>query len=287
MGNYSSSRPSLMEEPWREPSNWYDRLENSIRSEIDHIKPKEKANIVCVGPIGAGKSSFINSILTVANRHKIEYAPVKKGSKSCTVKYMNYKDNIMLENFQWKDCMGIEQGEEDGFNTKDIIAVLKGHVKVGYEFNPRTPISKDDRFYREDPQYKHQAHCVVFVVDGNAIQQHMPRHFLKKIKEMQEEIRRLHIPRVLILTKADLLCKEVYKNNEVMFRSWLVKEAVKTASDIFNIPEASIHPVTNYERTYDMTWKYNIPILLALKHILHYAYQKIEDDLQNSDRDSE
>jgi hypothetical protein len=41
----------------------------------------------------------------------------------------------MLENFQWKDCMGIEQGEEDGFNTKDIIAVLKGHVKVGYEVN--------------------------------------------------------------------------------------------------------------------------------------------------------
>jgi hypothetical protein len=59
------------------------------------------------------------------------------------------------------------------------------------QFNPRTPISKDDRFYRENPQYKHQAHCVVFVVDGNAIQQHMPRNFSKKIKEMQEEIRRL------------------------------------------------------------------------------------------------
>jgi hypothetical protein len=93
------------------------------------------------------------------------------------------------------------------------------------------------------------------------------------------------VPRALILTKADVLCQEVHNDTANMFRSVKVREAVKTASEIFRIPEASIHPVTNYEDAIEISWKRNIPLLIALRQITQYAMDKIEAVNNHSDSD--
>jgi hypothetical protein len=66
-----------------------------------------------------------------------------------------------------------------------------------------------------------------------------------------------------------------------MFWSTKIQTVVKKASDTFQIEQASIHPVVNYEIKNTVTTEQNIPLLLALKQIVQYAYdrfQQLQDD---------
>ncbi|XP_060583737.1 interferon-induced protein 44-like [Ruditapes philippinarum] len=273
--------------PWRTTPAWSEDSESSLREQIKKIQPKWKPTFILVGPVGAGKSSFVNAILSVSKGHKVDRAATERGSKSCTTTYDKYTDKSLLDKFRLRDCMGLEQSAEEGFNIADMVALLKGHVKDGYTFNPRNPISPEHNHWRANPKFEHQTHCVVFVVDANVMHINIPQAYVRKIRELQDAVKRLRVPRVLILTKADVLCKEVHDNITNMFRSVKVREAVKNAGEIFNIPEASIHPVTNYEDedAIEISWKRNIPLLIALRQITQYANDMIEDVLEHSDSD--
>jgi GTPase len=91
------------------------------------------------------------------------------------------------------------------------------------------------------------------------------------------------IPVVLVLTKVDILCEEVGKDVTKMFRSKKILEVIKTASEMFEMEEDSIHPVVSYVNDLEMRTEINIPILLALRQSLHLAsiyleYLRIESD---------
>ncbi|XP_060563079.1 interferon-induced protein 44-like [Ruditapes philippinarum] len=292
MGNSSSSDsdsdyspayvppPSpLTSNPWRTTPEWNKEFESSLRKDIKAIEPPFKPNIVLVGPVGAGKSSYINATLSVAKGHKVDMAYTESGSKSCTTSYDRYTDKTLLQNFRLIDCMGLEQSTEEGFNVADMVSLLKGHIKNGYQFNPRSPISSENKdHWHVNPTFEDHIHCVVFVVDANVMHIGIPPAYVGKIRQIQDAVKRLRVPRVLILTKADELCYTVRDDNTNMFRSVKVKEAVKTASEVFRIPEASIHPVTNYEDAdaIEISWKRNIPLLIALRQITQYTNDRIE-----------
>lgn len=89
----------------------------------------------------------------------------------------------------------------------------------------------------------------------------------------------------MLLTHVDLLCKEVEENVNRMFRSVKVQNAVKTASEVFNIPQASIHPVKNYEVDIQLDTNTNIPLLIALRQMMQYAEDRVESVLDASDSD--
>ncbi|XP_060593419.1 interferon-induced protein 44-like isoform X1 [Ruditapes philippinarum] len=274
--------------PWRTIPAWNQDYELLLRRQIKEIQPQWKPTIVLVGPVGAGKSSFVNAILSVSKGHKTDGACTGKGDKSCTTSYDKYTDNSLLQNFRLRDCMGLEKSAEEGFNVADMVSLLKGHIKDGYTFNPRSPITPENKtHWRDNPKFEHQTHCVVFVVDANVMHTGIPPAYVRKIREIQTAVKQLRIPRVLILTKADVLCEEVQKEISNVFRSFRVREAIKTASEVFNIPEASIHPISNYEDedSVVMNWKKNIPLLLTLRQITQYAKDRIEAVNEHSDSD--
>ena len=70
-----------------------------------------------------------------------------------------------------------------------------------------------------------------------------------------------------------------------MFRSYRIKEAVKTASEVFGIEQASIHPVKNYEVDTIIDAKTNIPLLLAILQTMQYAADRVEYVLQEDSDD--
>ncbi|XP_053388711.1 interferon-induced protein 44-like [Mercenaria mercenaria] len=105
----------------------------------------------------------------------------------------------------------------------------------------------------------------------------------KKIQCLHDEIKVRNIPRVLILTKADILCAKVAEDIRNIFRSTKIQMAVKRASEMFGIPESNIHPVKNYEGDIDIDPIINIPLLLALRQILHFASDFLYDDSEDSD----
>lgn len=65
------------------------------------------------------------------------------------------------------------------------------HQISHFQFNPLSPITEDNEYYRKDPKFENEIHCVVFVVDSNSLANNISNAYLKKIREMQNEVRRL------------------------------------------------------------------------------------------------
>ncbi|XP_045210300.2 interferon-induced protein 44-like [Mercenaria mercenaria] len=265
--------PKLYDTPWRSHESTFD----SLVTDITAINPGCVANILLLGPTGSGKSSTINSILTVAAGRKINKAYTGNKDTSFTRNYDQYKDVGFLQNCCLCDSMGLEQVLDGGLLVDDLVYLLKGHIKKDYQFNPRSKIAESDPCYRRKPKAKHQIHCVVFVLDSTVVEENILGPYITKIKAFQEGTKNLNIPAVLILTKIDKLCSEVAADINTTFRSIAVHEAVTKAYEIFGIPEGNIHPVKNYELDIETTQEKSIFILLALRQILQYASDQIED----------
>lgn len=266
----------LTDKPWRQPSFWDARVENQLLDEIKDMRPNKRPNVLLVGPVGAGKSSFINSIISIAKERKYSIAGTGNAEKSWTLNLNRYTEGTLLQQYSLFDCMGIEPLTGSGFHVDDITFLIKGHIKEGYNFNPTSPITNKSAEYRDDPTFDHQMHCVVYVMNARTIYDGVPTAYLQQIKQLQAHLQREHVPRVIILTKVDELCSEVNSDITNLFQSVKVEEAVKIASEVFGIGRANIHPVKNYENEYDIDAMTNIPLLLALRQIMHNAADRIE-----------
>ncbi|KAL4219065.1 hypothetical protein ACF0H5_021648 [Mactra antiquata] len=287
----SESRPQtpppklLTDTPWRSLKESGETLENTIVQDIKRLGPEKSPGILLLGPVGAGKSSFINSCLSVGIGRKKSIAQTGSDEGSYTLEFKRYKGSDLLKNFRFMDCMGIEGAFGKGFHPNDIIFLLEGHVKRNYKFDQDRPMDKESKFYRPNPTFEEKTHCVVFVIDAKAMNDGIPQAYVDKIKWLQKEIKKADVPRALILTKCDLLCSKVQENVNNIFRSVKVERAVKAASEVFAIDISSIHPVVNYEVDVELSTANNVPILLALRQILQYACDRVEYVLDDSDED--
>lgn len=272
---------NLTDRPWRKDFDWDIELEKSLLREIQQVQSEETLNVLTVGLVGEGKSSFINSILSIGKGRKCALAPVGDlVNKSVTLRLDKYIPDGPLKGIHLFDCMGMETLDENGLHVDDFSFLIKGHITERYKFNTRSPIDTDSTYYRLNPTIKDQMHCVVFVVSALNIHAGITPEYMQNIKSLLDKVRREYVPRILILTKVEQLCEEVEKDITKMFYSAKVQEAVKRASEVFGIEKASIHPVKNYQDEYSIEAQANIPLLLALKEIKHCAADREEHALR-------
>lgn len=275
-------RRELTETPWRHPSNWNRKLQTTLVTEIKQLKPTRKLNLLVFGPIGAGKSSFVNSIVSVSKGRKFAMADTGyTGKSSVTLELHNHGHGELLSEFNLYDCMGIEPDGGIGMLEQDAMLLLDGHIKNRYEFSKDSCITEESNYFNRNPNAYDQMHCIIFVMSAQNILAGMPKAYVEKIQSLQKSIQRRHIPRILILTKVEHICDEVERDISLMFRSKNVHKAVKTASEMFALPQASIHPVKNYEEDFNVEPRTSIPILFALRQAMYYATDSVEYALHN------
>ncbi|XP_054915809.1 interferon-induced protein 44-like [Poeciliopsis prolifica] len=272
----SAPPPSpLLETPWREIT-WGDNSKDL--QYLKNFQPQnEEATIrvLLYGPVGAGKSSFINSVNNVLQGRMTHdcLASATTSDQSFTKIYKTYK--IKKERrgnfypFVFNDIMGLEDGNGRGVRAEDIKLALKGHVKDRYKFNPVSSLSDDDPGYNSSPSISDRVHVLVCIYSANAPQ--MNSSVLEKMREIREAASDLGIPQLAILTHIDSACGETEKNLRNVYRSKHLKKKMGDFSSSLGIPMNCILLMKNYSHETQLNSDVSTLILNALRLMIDFG----------------
>ncbi|XP_042248164.1 interferon-induced protein 44-like isoform X3 [Thunnus maccoyii] len=273
--NYISADLS---KPWREmPENKTDDL-----SFVENYQPKKVKHlrILLHGPVGAGKSSFINSVISClqgrinCNR---AFTDATSGS-SFTTQYKSHK--IKTENsasscpFVFNDTMGLEERNNHGVHVEDIKLAMKGH------FDPESPLSEGDEGYNPCPTLDDKVHILVFVVDAGKLSL-MDDKVVKKMKDVRRAASDLGIPQLAILTKIDEACPTAKTNVQDVYKNKCLKEQVDMFSQLVGLQLSCIFLVKNYGSEVFTNDDIDTMILNTLRQIINYGEDFLDNLEQN------
>ncbi|KAL6481239.1 hypothetical protein MHYP_G00093190 [Metynnis hypsauchen] len=222
----SASAPSPeLSTPWR-PVNWREKEE--ILKELRDLKPcVEPLRILLHGPVGAGKSCFVNSVQRALLGRNIisaleNSAAVGISFTSSITTHKMKKGGGGHYPFVFSDIMGLE-AESGGIQKDDIFKVLSGHILDGYQFNPRGSITDTDSKYNKCPKLCDKVYCLVSIVPADAITR-MQDSVITKMKEIRLYAAQMKIPHVIVLTKVDKACEIVNGDLKKLYYSRKIKE---------------------------------------------------------------
>uniref|UniRef100_A0A3B3Z703 G domain-containing protein n=1 Tax=Periophthalmus magnuspinnatus TaxID=409849 RepID=A0A3B3Z703_9GOBI len=255
---------TVMKTPWRTFSERENQ--NDLLSLIKNFRPSKdevkRLHILLYGPVGGGKSTFINSVNTVL-RGTSAIPPHSRIYLYNPTRYKNH--SIRRERskeffpFVFTDIMGMEP-DKNGIHVEDLILMLKGHVRDGYKFNPCSPLTDtSSQFYNPNPAPEDKVHLLVCV---------LPAHSSSKLNFVPFS----EIPHVVLLTHIDVLCKKVEENVMNVFKVKAVLDKIKDYGGKLGFDENNFFPVRNYCRGY-LQQNENLDklILITLQHMLNYA----------------
>ncbi|XP_055362591.1 interferon-induced protein 44-like isoform X2 [Betta splendens] len=276
--------PPVFDKPWR-TVDW--RGKQRALEKVNKYKPyteDQHLRILLHGPVGAGKSSFINSVQSVVRSNMNVKALADHSSGSCfTKEFTTY--NVEREGgdavhpFVFNDIMGLSANK--GVLVEDVKLALKGHVKDGYKFNPESKLSEGDGFYNSAPSANDRVHILVCVIPADTLSS-INDSIIKEIREIRLEASRMGIPQVAVLTKVDMACPEVGRDLKNVYLSKRIKKMMEQFSADSGIPMNCIFPVKNYHEEIDLSDDMDALILSVLNHIIVYGNDFINMKLRNS-----
>ncbi|XP_037831952.1 interferon-induced protein 44 isoform X2 [Kryptolebias marmoratus] len=274
----------LLDQPWR-VLRWGDR-QTELQYVQDYRPAKEGIGylrVLLYGPVGAGKSSFIDSVSNVIRGRMTipALASSTTSDKSFTKKYETHKfskgrgSSKTFYPLVFNDIMGLEDGTNCGVHADDIKLALKGHIVEGHKFNPVSPVSEGDPGYNSDPSGDDKVHVLVCVISANSAQ--IKPSVLQKMSSIREIASELGIPQMAILTNIDGACAETETDLRKVYRSKHLRKKMKDFSAAVGIPMNCVFPVKNYSEEIDLKNDVDILILSALRKMIDFGDDFIEN----------
>ncbi|KAG7999323.1 Interferon-induced protein 44 [Nibea albiflora] len=262
------------------------RDNQSVLQYLKDYKPQtegQKLRILLHGPVGAGKSSFINSVRSVLQGKISARAGVDNSGAdySFTKKYTTYKvpkgGPERVCSFVFNDIMGLEI---KGVHVDDVKLALKGRVKDGYRFNPESKMSEQDQFYNNSPSDNDKVHVLVCVVPASTVA-HIKDEVVQKIRDIREEASDLGISQLAVITKIDEVCPEMKQDVKNVYKLKAVKAKMEEFSVKVGIPMNCIFPVKNYHEENNVNSDIDSLILDSLKNMINFGDEFLDEDKQS------
>ncbi|XDV27682.1 hypothetical protein PO909_031179 [Leuciscus waleckii] len=282
----------LLEKPWRNVQ-WNSERRKALLSIISGWKPSvssvKQARILLVGPVGAGKSSFFNSINSVFKGYVSTQANTGTAGTSLTTQFRTYHikpgSGVSHVPFTLCDSMGLEEGLNSGLDVDDFASILKGHIQDKYQFNPSMPIQPDSPHFHKSPGLKDKIHCVVYVIDSSKVKL-LSDKMIEKFVVFRRKTNQLGIPQLVLLSKVDEACPLVAEDLKNVYQSHYINKMVQEVSAQIGVSMSAVIPVKNYCQELEIDPQTDILLLNAVVQILRAA-EGFFDDLYNPEERSE
>ncbi|XP_065938187.1 interferon-induced protein 44-like [Magallana gigas] len=238
------------------------------------------ANILLIDQIGAGKTSFFNSVNSIFRGKITSKACSGSFEHSVTTQYRQYKVKDISKgkfpNFRLCDTRGFE--EKFALDAQEISFILDGNIPDRYQFNPLVPFTSDTSGYIKDSMLKDKIHCVAFVIDGSTVDV-MSDTILQRLKNLHVKLNHRGLPHFVFLTKLDKICPDVNDDVKNTFTSTAVCDAVEKVADVMGLPRAHVLPVKNYESETKLKPALDILLMEALQRCLDFADAYMDEQL--------
>ncbi|XP_007191857.1 interferon-induced protein 44 isoform X1 [Balaenoptera acutorostrata] len=238
-----------------------------------------QVRILLLGPIGAGKSSFFNSVKSVFRGHVTNQALVGSKTTGESEKYRTYfikdgKDGNTLP-FILCDSMGLSEKEE-GLHMDDIPYILEGCIPDRYQFNSMKPFTPGLGNYTGCPMLKDRIHCVAFVFDANSVG-HLSDEMVEKIRRIRRELIKCGVVHVVLLTHVDTLDLITKGDLIDIYRCVPVKVKLEAVHRELGFALSDIFVVSNYTSQWELEPVMDVLNLSALRQMLWAADDFLED----------
>uniref|UniRef100_A0A3Q1EPW4 Interferon-induced protein 44-like n=1 Tax=Acanthochromis polyacanthus TaxID=80966 RepID=A0A3Q1EPW4_9TELE len=229
-------------------------------TDIKHLR------ILVHGPVGSGKSSFINSVNNVLQNRITCRAPADAVTGGSYTTYKISKDPEGSYSFMFSDTMGFEKPDGRGVHVEDIKLALKGHVKDGYKFKPEEPLTEGD-FYNPSPTLDDRVHVLVSVVPA----------YMISLMNNEAFCASTGIPQLAIITNIDRECPKVRGNIKYAYWSKVLMEWVEKCSFLLGMPPNCIFLVKNYHSETKTSDDIDALILVALREMVSVGEDFLND----------
>ncbi|XP_041791415.1 interferon-induced protein 44-like isoform X2 [Chelmon rostratus] len=276
------------EKPWR-PVVWENEQRMELMESIKSYKPTvssvSQVRVLLIGQVGAGKSSFFNSISSVFRGHVTNQAIAGCSTTSLTTRFRTYSVKVGRGGKPLPiilcDTMGLEESTGAGLDVDDLVSILKGHLPDRYQFNPSAPLHSEAQGYHKSPGLKDQIHCVAYVVDACKVSI-MPTKLEGKLEAIRRKVNLIGIPQLVLMTKVDEACPFVSQDVRNVYRSCYIKELMQEVSGRIGVPMSCVVPVKNYSQELDLDLNCDVLLLSAVIQMLRLAddyFDEITDQL--------
>ncbi|XP_031430167.1 interferon-induced protein 44-like isoform X2 [Clupea harengus] len=276
--------PSFQESPWRQV-DWSEETKEVLMESVRSYKPAcdsvAAARVLLVGPVGAGKSSFISSVQSMFYGRVMNRAMVGSSSSSST-SFTKQLQSFQLHGSRERDGKSMALvlsdmaglGETNSPTLHDMLATIKGRVPEGHTFSACSPVGS---LHVKEPHLVKKVHCVVFVISALELSSYS-QTMTSTFQQLREHISALGVHQVALLTHVDKL--GLASDITQVYRSSPLKHAMVKAGDLLGLPVSSIVPVKNYSEELELEPHTDTLLLKALDHILQYVELHFRDHPQ-------
>ncbi|XP_028833266.1 interferon-induced protein 44-like [Denticeps clupeoides] len=281
-----------LEKPWRN-IDWSPGKRKELMETIKSWKPiitsVSKAQVLLVGPVGAGKSSFFNSLSSVFRGHVTSQAVTGSAGTSVTTKFHTYP--VMSDKSRKPlplilcDTMGLEGDVNAGLDMEDITSILQGHVQDRYQFNPLVPLQEEAPGFRKAAYVKDKIHCLVYVIDSSKVKL-LPEKMLEKFAAIRRKANLLGIPQLVLLTMVDEACSLVAENLQKVYQSLYIEKMMREAAALLGVSLSAVIPVKNYSRELELHSDIDVLLLSAVIQIIRAAESYFDDIYQDAEEET-
>uniref|UniRef100_A0A673JPW4 TLDc domain-containing protein n=1 Tax=Sinocyclocheilus rhinocerous TaxID=307959 RepID=A0A673JPW4_9TELE len=247
-----SSAVSTEEKPWRNVLWTAEYVSTQLMGLIRNHKPLmtsvSRVRILMIGPVGAGKSSFFNSINSIFMGRITSKAMSGSAGTSLTTQFRTYPVKDGREGkplpFVLCDTMGLEEQTGAGLDIEDISSILQGHVPDRYKVSYLWYVYINPDTFEKAIELPQIIQCVsVHQVKGERrSHDHMVCSYRTQIE-------------------GDVvLCLQVQE-----------------VSSRLGVPVSCVLPVKNYSQELELELNCDVLLLTALQQMLNFADDYLDD----------